>query len=121
MLKWIIVAIVVVPLIEIWGIVQLGSYLGFFPTIGLMIFTAVLGGYLAKKEGRNALLEIQQQIRNGHPPGHAVLDGICILIGGILLLTPGFFTDLVGLTILFPVTRPFYRHLLYRSIAKKIF
>jgi UPF0716 protein FxsA len=120
MLKWLLFAIIVIPTIEIWGIVQIGHQIGIIPTIGLILFTGFAGAYLARLEGRKALMEVQRQMNNGQPPGHAVLNGICVLIGGILLLTPGFFTDIVGLTLLLPLTRPFYRKLLYKFIMEQM-
>lgn len=120
MLKWIIASIIVIPAVEIWGIIQMGSLIGGWATFALILITGFAGAYVARMEGRKALLEVQRQLQQGQPPGHAMLNGLCILIGGLLLLAPGFFTDLIGLTLLLPFTRPLYRILIYRWLEKKL-
>ncbi|MFB9325990.1 FxsA family protein [Paenibacillus aurantiacus] len=120
MLKWIFAAIIIIPAIEMWGIIQMGHLIGGWATFLLILITGFAGAYLSKSEGRKALTEVQRQIQSGQPPGFAMLDGLCVLIGGLMLLMPGFFTDIVGITLLFPLTRPIYRKLIYRFIEKQI-
>ncbi|QMV44902.1 FxsA family protein [Cohnella cholangitidis] len=107
-------------LIEIWGIYMVGSWIGGFGTFVLLIATAALGVWLIKTEGRKVWQQAQQQIHSGQAPGNKLLEGLCVLVGGILLIVPGFFTDIVGLTMVIPVTRPIYRLFLYRWIERLV-
>lgn len=100
-----ILILIIVPIIEIWGLLQVGKWVGAWPTIFAVIATGVIGGYLAKRQGLQILRLAQLQMQQRQIPGEAILDGICILSGGISLLTPGFFTDTLGLILLVPVTR----------------
>lgn len=120
MLKWLVVAIIVIPALELWGIIRMGHLIGGWPTFGLILLTGFLGAKLASSEGRKAFADVQMQLQSGRPPGHAMLNGICVLVGGLLLLMPGFFSDIVGVTMLLPITRPFYRLLLYKWLEKKL-
>lgn len=97
--------LIIVPALEIGLFIGAGKTIGVVPTVGLIIVTGVLGAYLAKKQGLEALNTMQEQMRRGEPPGEALLDGVCILTGGILLLTPGFITDATGLLLLFRPAR----------------
>ncbi|NBD26077.1 FxsA family protein [Paenibacillus glycinis] len=120
MLKWLVAAIIVIPAVELWGIIRMGHLIGGWPTFLIILLTGFLGAKLASSEGRKAFAEVQMQLQSGRPPGHAMLNGICVLIGGLLLLLPGFFSDIVGVTMLLPFTRPFYRILMYRWLEKKV-
>ncbi|SFI93332.1 UPF0716 protein FxsA [Paenibacillus sp. UNC496MF] len=120
MLKWLVAAIIVIPAIELWGIIRMGHLIGGWWTFGLILLTGFFGAKLASSEGRKAFADVQAQLQSGRPPGHAMLNGICVLLGGLLLLLPGFFSDIVGITLLLPMTRPFYRMLLYRWLEKKV-
>lgn len=96
---------VVVPLIELVLLIRLGQWVGLWPTLGLVIFTGVLGASLARAEGLRTLAAFQREVSAGRLPGQALLDGISILVGGAFLLTPGLLTDLVGFALLLPATR----------------
>lgn len=120
MFKWVLAAIIIIPAVELWGIIRMGHWIGGWPTFGLILLTGFIGAKLASSEGRKAFAEVQAQIQSGRPPGHAMLNGACVLIGGLLLLLPGFFSDIVGITMLFPPTRPLYRLMLYRWLEKKM-
>ncbi|WP_274652236.1 FxsA family protein [Paenibacillus humicola] len=120
MLKWLVAAIIVVPALELWGIVQMGRWIGGWATFGLILLTGVAGAQLARLEGRKAWFEVQRQLQSGLPPGRAMLDGLCVLIGGLLLMLPGFFSDILGATLLLPLTRPFYRSVMFRWLEKKM-
>ncbi|MFD0716476.1 FxsA family protein [Paenibacillus sp. GCM10027626] len=120
MLKWIVAAIIIIPAVEIWGIIQMSHFIGGWSTFLLILLTGFAGAYFARLEGRKALTDLQRQLQSGSPPGHAMLDGVCILFGGLLLLAPGFFSDLIGLTLLFPLTRTFYKIQILRWLEKKL-
>lgn len=118
---WVIITfIILVPILEIWGLITVGGWIGTFPTIALVILIAILGGYLAKREGWNTYRLAMIQLNNGELPAEALLDGACILTGSILLITPGFFTDIAGIILVFPYTRSIVKHLLKRWLKKKL-
>jgi UPF0716 protein FxsA len=98
-------AFIVVPIVEIYVIIKVGSLLGVVPTLFLLLAISVLGAWLAKREGFAVLSRIRQQLAVGKVPGNELIDGALVLAGGILLLTPGFVTDAVGLLMLFPLSR----------------
>lgn len=93
------------PLIELAILVKLGELMGFWPTIGLVIITGFLGAYLAKLQGFWIFRRIQNELAAGRMPASELVDGLLILIGGIVLLTPGLLTDLFGFALLIPWVR----------------
>lgn len=105
LLRVLIFILIVVPIIEIWALLQVGEWIGAWPTVLAVIATGIVGGYLARWQGLQTYRLAQLQMQRGELPGDALLDGICILTGGLLLLTPGFFTDSVGFVLLLPLTR----------------
>ncbi len=98
-----------VPLIEVLILIKLGSLLGFWPTILLVIGTGIIGAYLAKLYGLTIWYKIQQDLNAGLMPADKLVDGLLILIGGIVLLTPGLLTDILGISLLIPFTRDFFK------------
>lgn len=115
---WLLFLVVIFPGIELWGIIEMGRQVGGWATLGLLILAGVLGTWLAQLEGRKVLQQAQRQMQAGQPPGMSLLDGLCVLVGGLLLLFPGFVSDVIGLTLLLPFTRPLYRRLLYRLLER---
>ena len=103
---------IVVPVVEIWVIVEVGSLIGVLPTIALLIADAVLGSLLLRHQGRGAWRRFNEAIAERRFPAREVADGLLIAIGGTLLLTPGFVTDIVGALFLIPPTRALIRRLL---------
>ena len=102
---WIILALVVVPIVEIALFIRVGGWLGVWPTIAIVIATAVAGGMLLRQQGLRTIAALQQQLARGADPSPLLLEGAMLLVGGVLLLTPGFFTDAVGLALLVPQIR----------------
>jgi UPF0716 protein FxsA len=96
---------VAVPLVEMALLVRLGTWFGFWPTVGLVLATGALGAALARQQGVRIVRRIQAELAVGQMPAAHLLDGLLILIGGILLLTPGVLTDLAGLLLLAPPSR----------------
>jgi len=94
-----------VPLLELLVLIQVGQWIGLWPTIGLVVATGFAGAALARKEGLRTLWRIQGELGQGRMPGDALFDGLAILVGGALLLTPGILTDAVGFSFLLPFTR----------------
>lgn len=110
--------IILVPAAEIGILLWSGKTIGVLPTVFMILLTGVLGTYLAKSQGLKVIRQAQQQMAYGQMPGEAILDGICVLSGGIFLLTPGFVTDLAGLLLLIPLTRKFVKRWLAAFIRK---
>jgi UPF0716 protein FxsA len=106
--------IVIVPAAEIGLLLMFGQLIGVWTTILLIILTGVLGTYFAKKQGLATYHQLQRQLQTGQLPGDALLDGICILVGGTLLLTPGFITDLTGFLLLLPATRVYFKKQIFK-------
>lgn len=102
---WIILALVAIPIIEIALFIELGGWVGLWPTIGLVIVTAIIGGVLLRAQGFSAMRRMQTSMAEGGDPRGPLAHGILILIAGLLMLTPGFFTDAVGFTLLIPPAR----------------
>ena len=94
-----------VPLLELFILVRLGQWVGFWPTVGLVLLTGFAGAALARLEGLRTIWKIRGELAHGRLPASALFDGLAVLLGGVLLLTPGILTDLVGLSFLFPPTR----------------
>lgn len=112
--------IIVIPALEIGILILSGNTIGPIPTVLLIILTGVVGAWLAKKQGLETLRKAQQDMQFGQIPGMAIIDGLCILIGGVLLLTPGFITDTVGFLLLFPFSRNKFKPILLATIRKMI-
>ncbi|MEH7122775.1 FxsA family protein [Bacillus sp. JJ1532] len=119
-MRYLILLIIVVPAAEIGMLLLSGNFIGVWPTIGLIVFTGVLGAYLAKKQGLETIRRAREQLSYGRMPGDAILDGICVLIGGTLLLTPGFLSDITGLLLLAPPTKSIFKKLMIKWFRKWI-
>jgi UPF0716 protein FxsA len=119
-MRLLLLLIIIVPAAEIGVLLASGQIIGFWPTVILIILSGVLGSYLAKKQGLATFYQLQRQLQTGQLPGDALLDGVCILVGGTFLLTPGFLSDLLGLLLLLPVTRVFFKKLIKNWIQTKI-
>jgi len=91
-----------VPIIEIALFIEIGGYIGLWPTLATILVTAVIGAALVRRQGLATLAKAQAEVDAGRPPVRELFDGVCILIAGALLLTPGFMTDAVGLALLVP-------------------
>ena len=108
-----LVAFVVVPLAEIAVLIQVGGWIGLTPTLALIILTAVAGTWMLRQQGFAVLTRAQRQLERGAMPVAEVFEGLCLLVGGALLLTPGFITDACGALLLVPPVRA----LLYRRVG----
>lgn len=96
---------IALPLFETWLLIEVGSRIGAIPTIGLVIATAVIGSQLMRRQGLQTLREIQQRQARGELPAQPMLEGLALLIAGILLITPGFISDTLGFLLLVPPLR----------------
>ena len=104
----------IVPIAELALLIWIGERVGFWPTVGLIALTAVLGSWLARREGWNVFRRLQSKLAGGGLPGPELTDGLIILISGALLLTPGILTDVVGFLGLLPPSRALIRKQLQR-------
>jgi len=120
MLKYLILLIITVPLLELWGLFTAGQWIGWIPTLGLCFLTGVVGAWLAKTQGLKTLIHAKQQLERGYMPGDALLDGLSILAGGVFLLSPGFFSDIIGFFLLLPWTRVIVKRWIRKWLEKKL-
>ena len=111
---------VIVPVLDLVVLVWAGERIGFWPTVALILLTALVGSWLSKREGLAAWQAVQRKLATGGIPGPELIDGLLILVSGALLLTPGFLTDIAGLLGLIPFTRAFARKALRARFQRAI-
>jgi UPF0716 protein FxsA len=114
-----VVALVVVPLVEIYVLVQVGQVIGALPTIALLVVMSVVGAWLLRREGARTWRAFRDATAAGRVPAREVADGALVIFGGALLLTPGFATDALGLLCVLPPTRAVLRRALTGLVAKR--
>jgi UPF0716 protein FxsA len=118
--KYLLLAFTVVPFIELYLLLAIGREVGFWPTVGGVLFTGVVGAWLAKKEGLRVLRRWQESLAQGHMPEEGLVGGVLVLVGGVLLVSPGVLTDVVGLFLLFPPTRRVIAALVRRRLERRM-
>ena len=114
------VAFIVVPLVEIYVLIQVGQVIGPWWTILLLILDSLFGTWLIRREGGRALLALRVALESGRMPARELADGALILVGGTLMLTPGFVTDAFGILLILPFTRPAARRMLTQLVSKRL-
>lgn len=120
-LAWLLViAFVVVPVVEIYVLIQVGQVIGAWWTILLLIVDSILGSWLIKREGGRAWRGLRTALDSGRMPAKELADGALILVGGTLMLSPGFVTDAFGILLILPFTRPVFRRLLAGLVSRKL-
>lgn len=119
-MKWLLLLFLVVPASELTLLLVAGNHLGVIPTLAIIVITGIGGAYLAKRQGFRAIVEFRERMAAGDPPGPPIIDGLCIFAGGLLLLVPGFITDLMGLLLLFSWPRKMIRPFIIQQIYKKM-
>ena len=112
---------ILVPIAELYVIIQVGHVLGVLNTLALLVLISFAGAWLMKREGLGAWRRAQQQLDRGTVPGREVVDGALILLGGALLLAPGFITDAVGLLLLLPPVRAGVRGFARRRLERRVY
>ena len=115
-----VVALVAVPLLELYVLLQVGQLLGVVPTLVLLVVMSLLGAWLLRREGTRAWAAFRTALTSGRLPAKEVADGALVIFGGALLLTPGFATDALGLFCVVPPTRAVLRRLLTRAVAQRL-
>ena len=114
----IISLLVVLPLVELWFIVQVGQQIGVVPTIALLIVVSAVGTSLVKREGLRVWRQFMGAVRSGQEPTREIVHGACVLAAGVLLLAPGFFSDVAGLLLLLPPVRALFVRVAMRGVGR---
>lgn len=119
-LRWVFLALLVVPVVEIAAIIAVGRVIGGWQTLALLLLESLLGAWIVKREGARSWIALQEALRSGRMPSRQLADAALVLIGGTLLLTPGFVTDIVGFFFILPFTRPITRAWLEALVARRL-
>lgn len=120
MLFKLFLAFTLIPVLEIYLLIKIGYFLGAFNTIIVVIVTALLGASLARHEGIRTMMRVRESVNRGELPAEEMLDAVLIFIAGIVLLTPGFITDLAGIAILIPNARSWLKRWMRRKFDQWI-
>lgn len=115
-----ILGLLAMPVVEIIVILQIGQVIGVLPTVLLLLFESVLGAVILKREGRHAWRAVRETFDKGQMPDRELADAALVLVGGTLLLTPGFVTDAFGTVLVLPFTRPLVRRLVTSLATRRI-
>jgi UPF0716 protein FxsA len=118
--KYLFLAFTVVPLLELYLLIGIGRQVGVLPTLGMVLVSGLLGAWLAKREGRRVLRNWRAATAEGRLPEDGILSGALVLVGGVLLVTPGVVTDVAGFLLLIPVTRRFIASRLRRVLERQM-
>ena len=103
-----LIIFMLVPIVEMWILIEVGGWIGALPTIALVVLTATLGLSLLKRQGISTLVRARRKMDEGSIPASELVSGVMIAVGGALLLTPGFVTDAIGFALLIPQTRQWF-------------
>ena len=110
----------VVPCVELYLLFEVADQIGGLETIYLVLLTGIVGASMAKREGLSVIQQIQEASVNGEPPANKLVEGLMVLVGGILLVTPGILTDVFGLSLIFPLSRRLLVGLVKRSLKERM-
>ncbi|HJH31490.1 MAG TPA: membrane protein FxsA [Methanosarcinaceae archaeon] len=111
---------IVVPFVELYILLMLSSRIGTMPTLGIVIITGIAGAALAKHQGLGILRRIRTDMAYNQMPGDAMIDGVMVLVGSVLLLTPGILTDITGFLLLIPLSRALFKQYARDWVSRKI-
>jgi UPF0716 protein FxsA len=120
MLPILLVLFIVVPLAELYVIIQVGQAIGVLPTIAILLADSIIGSLLLRTQGRAAWRRFMSAVSEGRVPTNEVLDGVLVIFGGALLITPGFITDVLGIVFLLPPTRSLVRRVALANVAARM-
>ncbi|PTL77848.1 FxsA family protein [Vitiosangium sp. GDMCC 1.1324] len=118
MFKYLFLAFVVVPFVDLYLLLAIGREVGLWPTVGLVLASGLFGSFLARKEGVRVLRRWQESVAQGLVPQEGLLSGVLVLAGGVLLVIPGVLTDVAGLVLLFPPTRRLVARMVRRRLER---
>jgi UPF0716 protein FxsA len=119
LLRWLLLALVLLPFAEVAALVAVGRSIGFWWTLGLLVALTVVGVFLVRRETSKTYKALQAAVNSGKMPADEMTDAILVMIGGVLLILPGFVSDAVGLLLVLPFTRPLARRLLQAFVASR--
>ena len=111
---------VILPIAELYVIIKVGGVIGVLPTLALLVLDSFVGAALARSQGRIAWARFNQALAEGRVPTREVFDGAMVILGGALLLTPGFITDVIGILLLIPPTRALFRAVVARLARRRL-
>ncbi|WP_114767553.1 FxsA family protein [Vibrio rhodolitus] len=112
---------ILVPIIEIGLFIQVGGFLGLWPTIALVLITAFVGASLVRSQGLQTLMNVQNRLQQGELPAQQIFEGVMLAVAGVLLLTPGFMTDALGMLVLLPAPRAaIAKYLMSKMVVKSV-
>ena len=120
LLPLVVVLLVAVPILEVWLLIQVGQWLGVWPTVAILVAEALLGALLLRREGSRTWRGLNEAFGTGRMPTRELTDAALVLVGGVLLMLPGFATDVVGFLCLVPFTRRAARALLGYLVARRV-
>jgi UPF0716 protein FxsA len=120
MLFRLILLFTITPIVELFLLLKLAKITNVWITISIVLFTGILGAFLAKSQGRLILFKIRSEINEGKMPGDQLINGLCVLIGGALLLTPGIITDAIGFSLVIPGTREVFKGVVKKYLSKRM-
>ncbi|MGO1368623.1 FxsA family protein [Senegalia sp. (in: firmicutes)] len=120
MLGKLILLFTIIPIVELFLLFKIAEITSGLTTILLVILTGILGAYLAKSEGRLILMRIKTDLNRGQMPANELINGLCVLVGGALLLTPGIITDIIGFSLVIPLTRMAFKRYIKAKFSEKI-
>lgn len=120
LLRWVFLALLVVPVVEIAVIIGVGKVVGGWPTVALLLAESALGAWIVRREGSRSWAALREALASGRMPSRELTDAALVLVGGTLLLTPGFVTDLAGFLLILPATRPLTRQWLEAVVARRL-
>jgi len=120
MLFRLILLFTITPIVELFLLLKLAKITNVWVTISIVLFTGILGAFLAKSQGRLILFKIRSEINEGKMPGDQLINGLCVLIGGALLLTPGIITDAIGFSLVIPGTREVFKGVVKKYLSKRM-
>lgn len=120
MLLYLFILFTMVPLLELMLLIRIGQSFGVLPTIGLVLFTGVVGTWLARREGWRTWAAINSELSAGRLPGNQLVDALMILVAGVLLITPGVMTDCLGFALLIPPFRMLLRERLKKRFRMQV-
>lgn len=117
-MKKILIALFIGMFAEITAFIFLGSRIGVLPTLLLIVATSLIGGVVMKKMGAKSFLQIKQSLARGEAPGAAMVEGVLVMLGAVLLLFPGFISDILAILLIVPVTRKLFLPIIFSSLRK---
>ena len=119
--SWVLVLLfLVMPLVELFVLIQVGQVIGVWWTILLLVADSIFGAWLMRREGSRAWTALTTALSSGKLPSNEIADGALILLGGALMLSPGFVTDIFGIVLILPFTRPLFRRMLATVVQKRL-